>query len=73
MPSKAKCKIMVSEGEYKNMKDCMSYGKKMSKTQKADTSAKDQSAKVGMDIAKSKNFRMKKRLKKEAMSGPKGY
>tara|TARA_R100000742_G_C4174878_1_gene11926 strand:+ start:38 stop:259 length:222 start_codon:yes stop_codon:yes gene_type:complete len=73
MPSKAKCKIEVSEGKYKNMKDCMNYVKKMSKPQEASTSAKEQLDQVGTDKAKSKNWRMKKRLKKEAMSGPKGY
>tara|TARA_Y100000401_G_scaffold76111_1_gene61919 strand:+ start:423 stop:650 length:228 start_codon:yes stop_codon:yes gene_type:complete len=75
MPSKAKCKTMVGPGKkYKSMADCMSYGgKKMGKTQKAGTSAKAEQDMVGTAMAKSKNVRMKNRLKKQAMSGPKGY
>ena len=61
MPSKAKCKTMVGPGKkYKSMADCMSYGgKKMGKTQKA----------VGTAMAKSKNARMKNRIKKNMSSG----
>tara|TARA_R110001592_G_scaffold231000_1_gene488041 strand:+ start:2824 stop:3051 length:228 start_codon:yes stop_codon:yes gene_type:complete len=75
MPSKSKCKSMVGSGKkYKTMADCMSYGgKKMGKTQKAGTSSKSEQDMVGTSMAKSQNYRMKKRLKREAMSGPKGY
>jgi|TARA_X000001382_G_scaffold28692_1_gene18260 hypothetical protein len=75
MPSKAKCKTMVGPGKkYKSMSDCMSYGgKKMGKAQKAGTSAKSEQDMVGTAMAKSKNARMKNRLKKQAMSSPKGY
>ena len=60
MPSKAMCKTMVGPGKkYKSMADCMSYGgKKMGKTQKAGTA-----------MAKSKNARMKNRIKKNMSSG----
>ena len=55
------------------MADCMSYGgKKMGKPQKAGTSAKEEQNRVGMAVGKSQNVRMKNRLKKQAMSGPKG-
>tara|TARA_R100000900_G_scaffold66503_1_gene53269 strand:+ start:263 stop:490 length:228 start_codon:yes stop_codon:yes gene_type:complete len=75
MPSKAKCKVMVGPGKkYKTMSECMNYGeKKMGKAQKAGTSAKLEQDMVGTAMAKSKNARMKNRLKKQAMSGPKGY
>ena len=74
MPSKAKCKTGWKKMGYKSASDCMSYGKKkMAKTQKAGTSAKSEQDKVGWDMAKSKNVRMKNRLKKQAMSSPKGY
>ena len=75
MPSRAKCKSMVGPGKkYKSMADCMSYGgKKMGKTQKAGTSAKEEQNRVGMDVGKSENVRMKNKLKRQAMSGPKGY
>ena len=36
--------------------------------QKAGTSSKDEQDRVGTDIAKSKNVRMKKRLKKQSSS-----
>ena len=66
MPSITKCKNWKSMG-YKSASDCMSYGKKkMAKTQKAGTSAKDEQSKVGWDMAKSKNVRMKKRLKRQS-------
>jgi len=75
MPSKSKCKSMVGLGKkYKTMSDCMSYGgKKMGKTQKAGTSSKSERDMVGTSIAKSQNSRMKKRLKIQSMSSPKGY
>jgi hypothetical protein len=75
MPSKAKCKMMVGPGKkYKTMSECMSYGgKKMGKTQKPMASAKAEQDMVGNAMAKSKNVRMKNRLKKQAMSGPMGY
>ena len=66
MPSKAKCKTMVGPGKkYKSMSDCMSYGgKKMGKTQKPMASAKAEQDMVGTAMAKSKNARMKNRIKK---------
>ena len=66
MPSKEKCKTMVGPGKkYKSMSDCMSYGgKKMCKAQKAGTSAKAEQDMVGTAMAKSKNARMKNRIKK---------
>ena len=74
MPSKAKCKMGWKKMGYKSMSDCMSYGeKKMGKAQKAGTSAKAEQDMVGTAMAKSKNVRMKNRLKRQAMSGPKGY
>ena len=75
MPSKAKCKTMVGPGKkYKSMADCLSYGgKKMGKTQKAGTSAKEEQNMVQMAKGKSQNVRMKNKLKRQAMSGPKGY
>lgn len=74
MPSKAKCKMGWKKMGYKSMSDCMSYGeKKMGKTQKAGTSAKEEQNRVGMDVGKSENVRMKNKLKRQAMSGPKGY
>ena len=75
MPSKAKCKSMVGPGKkYKSMADCMSYGgKKMGKTQKAGTSAKEEQNMVQMAKGKAQNVRMKNKLKRQAMSGPKGY
>ena len=71
MPSKAMCKTMVGPGKkYKSMADCMSYGgKKMGKTQKAGTSAKAKKDMVGTAMAKSKNARMKNRIKKNMSSG----
>jgi hypothetical protein len=52
------------------MADCMSYGgKKMGKTQKAGTSAKAEKDMVGTAMAKSKNARMKNRIKKNMSSG----
>jgi hypothetical protein len=41
--------------------------------QEAGTSSKKEQDKVGWDIAKSKNVRMKRKLKKQSQSGPKGY
>ena len=75
MPSRAKCKTMVGPGKkYKSMADCMSYGgKKMGKTQKAGTSAKEEQNMVQMAKGKAQNVRMKNKLKRQAMSGPKGY
>ena len=56
------------------MADCLSYGgKKMGKTQKAGTSAKEEQNMVQMAKGKSQNVRMKNKLKRQAMSGPKGY
>tara|TARA_R100000005_G_C4935431_1_gene162422 strand:- start:149 stop:376 length:228 start_codon:yes stop_codon:yes gene_type:complete len=75
MPSRAKCKTMVGPGKkYKSMADCMSYGgKKMGKPQKAGTSAKEEQNMVQTAKGKSQNVRMKNKLKRQAMSGPKGY
>lgn len=74
MPSKAKCKMGWKKMGYKSMSDCMSYGeKKMGKAQKAGTSAKEEQFRVGMDVGKAQNVRMKNKLKRQAMSGPKGY
>ena len=65
MPSKAKCKTGWKKMGYKSASDCMSYGKKkMGKTQKAGTSAKAEQDMVGTAMAKSKNVRMKNRIKK---------
>ena len=72
MPSKTKCAKEWKKLGYSSAADCMNY-KKPAKTQKAGTSAKEQQDKIGWDMAKSKNVRMKNRLKKQAMSGPKGY
>ena len=47
------------------MSECMSYGgKKMGKTQKPMASAKAEQDMVGTAMAKSKNVRMKNRIKK---------
>ena len=74
MPSKAKCKTGWKSMGYKSMVDCMSYGdKKMSKPQKAGTSAKAEQNMVQNAKGKSQNVRMKNKLKRQAMSGPKGY
>ena len=64
---------MVGPGKkYKSMADCMSYGgKKMGKTQKAGTSAKEEQNMVQTAKGKSQNVRMKNRLKRQAMSS--GY
>tara|TARA_R100000234_G_scaffold120102_1_gene105450 strand:- start:4910 stop:5116 length:207 start_codon:yes stop_codon:yes gene_type:complete len=67
MPSKAKCKVGWKKMGYKSMSDCQSYGKKKM-TQKPDTSVKDESAKRGKDRAVAANYRMKKRLAKQASS-----
>ena len=72
MPSKTKCDKDWKKLGYSSAAACRNY-KKPAKTQKASTSAKEQLDQVGTDEAKSKNWRMKKRLKKQAMSGPKGY
>ena len=62
MPSKSKCASSWKQLGYKNMKDCMNYGKP-AKAQKAGESAAEQKDRVGWDIAGSKNARMKKRMK----------
>ena len=67
MPSKSKCASSWKQLGYKNMKDCMNYGKP-AKAQKAGESAADQKDRVGWDMAGSKNARMKKRMKKRASS-----
>ena len=64
MPSKNKCAKEWKQMNYKSIEDCMGYGKP--KTQKAGTSAKQQSDKVGWDMAGSKNARMKKKLKQQS-------
>ena len=75
MPSREKCKTMVGPGKkYESMADCLSYGrKKMGKTQKAGTSAKEERNMVEMAKGKSQNVRMRNKLKRQAMSVPKGY
>ena len=65
MPNKEKCKTDWKKMGYESVKDCKDYGKK--KTQSA-SSSKDEQNMVGDAIAKSKNARMKKRLKKNSMS-----
>lgn len=56
------------------MADCLSYGgKKMGKTQKAGTSAKEEQNMVQMAKGKAQNVRMRNKLKRQAMSVPKGY
>jgi len=67
MPSKAKCKTGWKAMGYKSMSDCENYGK-MKMTQKPDTSVKDEGSKRGTDRAKAANYRMKKRLAKQASS-----
>ena len=67
MPSKEKCAKEWKKMNYESMEDCMNYGK--AKTQKAGTSAKEQQDKIGWDMAKSKNWRMKRKLKRQAKSG----
>lgn len=72
MPSKNKCATGWKKMGYKNMQDCMSYGKKkMSKTQKPLESPMQARDKVGSGIATSMNARMKKRNKKNSMKS--GY
>lgn len=78
MPSKNKCATIKDGTEgwkkmgYKNMQDCMSYGKKkMSKTQKPLESPMQARDKVGSGIATSMNARMKKINKKNSMKS--GY
>ena len=74
MPSKAKCQMGWKKMGYKSMSDCMSYGeKKMGKPQQAGTSAKAEQNMVQMAKGKSQNVRMRNKLKRQAMSGPKGY
>ena len=70
MPSKAKCAKEWKKLGYSSVSACIDY---KPKTQKAGTSAKAEKDMVGTSMAKSKNVRMKNRLKKQAMSGPKGY
>lgn len=67
MPSKAKCKTGWKAMGYKSMSDCQNYGK-MKMTQKPDTSVKDEGSKRGKDRAVAANYRMKKRLAKQASS-----
>jgi hypothetical protein len=67
MPSKEKCAKEWKKMNYKSMEDCMNYGK--AKPQKAGTSAKEQQDKIGWDMAESKNWRMKRKLKRQAKSG----
>jgi hypothetical protein len=67
MPSKAKCKLGWKKMGYKSQSDCENYGK-MKMTQKPDTSVKDEGSKRGTDRAKAANYRMKKRLAKQASS-----
>jgi hypothetical protein len=64
MPSKNKCAKEWKKMNYKSMEDCMNYGK--AKPQKASTSSKEQQDKIGWDMAKSKNVRMKNKLKKQS-------
>ena len=52
---------------YKSQSDCENYGK-MKMTQKPDTSVKDEGSKRGTDRAIAANYRMKKRLAKQASS-----
>ena len=64
MPGKACDKYTGKEKQ-----DCLNYrGRfaKMPKTQKPISSAREEQDIVGTDIAKSKNVRMKNRLKKQA-------
>ena len=60
MPDKETCAKEWKKLGYSSAAACRNY---KPKTQKAGTSAKDEQSKVGWDIAKSKNVRMKKRLK----------
>ena len=70
LKTNAKCKNWKKLG-YKNSSQCR--GSIRADTQKAGTSAKREQDKVGGDIAKSKNVRMKNRLKKQAISDSRGY
>ena len=72
MPSKAKCDKDWKKLGYSSAAACKNY-KKPAKAQKAGTSAKEQRSKVGWDMAESKNWRMKRKLKRQSESGPKGY
>ena len=63
MPSKAKCAKEWKKLGYSSAAACRNY---KPKTQKAGTSSKQEQDKVGWDMAKSKNARMKNRLKKQA-------
>ena len=72
MPSKTKCAKEWKKLGYSSIADCIDY-KKPAKTQKAGTSAKEEQDKIGWDMAESKNWRMKRKLKRQAKSGPKGY
>ena len=75
MPSLKICKKEWKKRGYSSLRDCTDYrGKsKTSETQKAGTSAKEEQYKVGWDIAKSKNVRMKAKLKKEAKKRSPSY
>ena len=63
MPNKKKCASEWKALGYPSYKACVGYG---SETQKAGTSSKEQSDKVGWDIAGSKNARMKNKIKKQS-------
>ena len=63
MPSKAKCDKDWKKLGYSSATACKNY---KPETQKARTSAEQEQDKVGWDMAKSKNARMKNRLKKQA-------
>ena len=70
MPSKEKCAKEWKKLGYSSAAACRNY---KPKTQKAGTSSESEQNKVGKDMAKSNNWRMKRRLKRQAESGPKGY
>tara|TARA_R100001530_G_C4225337_1_gene131146 strand:+ start:258 stop:524 length:267 start_codon:yes stop_codon:yes gene_type:complete len=88
MPSKNKCRTDWKKMGYKSAIDCVNYGKKALKDKPipqdlkqdrtspkdhAGTSVQQERDMVGQHIAGAKNWRMKRRLKRQASSGPKGY
>jgi len=68
MPDKKTCAKEWKKLGYSSVTACRNY-KKPAKTQKAGTSAKEQQDKIGWDMAESKNWRMKRKLKRQSKSG----
>ena len=72
MPDKKTCAKEWKKLGYSSAAACRNY-KEPAKTQKAGTSSKAEQDKIMWDMAESKNWRMKRKLKRQAKSGPKGY